>query len=135
MKESLITFIEGCEKEQFGLLEELVLQQSSSCNKAGVDAVGKRIAASLQETGMALEVVPEQEVGDQLIFRSPGYRAGCRSLLLVGHMDTVYPADSAFNWYREDEGKVFGPGVIDMKGGACNRHFCYQGLGPLRFAG
>lgn len=117
MRTELLTFLGNCEKEQFNLLEKLVLQPSFSRYKAGVDAVGRLIAASLQTTGMRLETVPEKELGDQLIFRSPGYRAGEPSVLLVGHMDTVFPRDSMFNYYREDGRTIHGPGVIDMKGG------------------
>jgi glutamate carboxypeptidase len=32
-------------------------------------------------------------------------------------MDTVFPPDTAFNFYKEDERHSYGPGVIDMKGG------------------
>lgn len=117
MRKELLTFLDTCEQEQFKLLEELVLQPSFSRYKAGVDAVGRLIATSLQGTGMNLETVAENELGDQLIFRSPGYRAGGPSVLLVGHMDTVFPLDSGFNFYRENGKKVHGPGVIDMKGG------------------
>ena len=41
-----------------------------------------------------------------------------RRILLTGHMDTVFPADSAFQqpqWLDDDT--VNGPGVADMKGG------------------
>lgn len=117
IRKSLIRFIDKHENEQFRLLEQLVLQQSYSRFKAGVDAVGNRIAASLQKNGMVLEVVREAEVGNQLLFRSPAYRVERPGLLLIGHMDTVYPVDSLFDWYRDDGSKVFGPGVADMKGG------------------
>ena len=128
MKESLVLFVEKSEKELFELLEQLVLQQSFSRFKAGVDAVGRRIATSLQGTGMVLDVVRESEVGDQLIFRSPAYRTGLPSLLLIGHMDTVYPVDTLFNWYFDDGKKVFGPGVIDMKGGLVAAVFAIKAL-------
>jgi len=132
MKESLITFIDRNEKEQFRLLEQLVLQQSYSRFKAGVDAVGARIAASLQGTGMILDVVRESELGDQLVFRSPAYRVGLPSLLLIGHMDTVFPVDSPFNWYKDDGTKVYGPGVIDMKGGLVTAIFALKALAGAR---
>ncbi len=32
-------------------------------------------------------------------------------------MDTVFPLNSPFNWYKDQDGTVSGPGVIDMKGG------------------
>jgi glutamate carboxypeptidase len=41
-----------------------------------------------------------------------------RRLLLIGHMDTVYPVDHPFQsttW--RDDGALVGPGVTDMKGG------------------
>lgn len=132
MKKSLIAFVEKSEKEQFRLLEQLVLQQSFSRFKEGVDGVGRMIAASLKGTGMSLEVVPESEVGDQLIFRSHAYRTGLPSLLLIGHMDTVYPVDSPFDWYEDDGRKVFGPGVIDMKGGLVCAIFAIKALAGCR---
>lgn len=132
LKESLLAFVERSEKEQFHLLEQLVLQQSFSRFKEGVDAVGQLIATSLQGTGMTLEVVRESEVGDQLIFRSPACRTGQPSLLLVGHMDTVYPVDSSFHDYRDDGVKVYGPGVIDMKGGLVCAIFALKALAACR---
>ncbi len=41
-----------------------------------------------------------------------------RRILLTGHMDTVFPADHAFQTLREIEpGIINGPGTADMKGG------------------
>lgn len=41
-----------------------------------------------------------------------------RRILLVGHMDTVYPAQDTFQSLQPcDHGKIIGPGVADMKGG------------------
>ncbi|MEP6786310.1 MAG: hydrolase [Sphingomonadales bacterium] len=41
-----------------------------------------------------------------------------RRILLTGHMDTVFPADHAFQSLRETApGIINGPGVADMKGG------------------
>ena len=41
-----------------------------------------------------------------------------RRILLCGHMDTVFPVDSAFQTPRHiDENTINGPGVADMKGG------------------
>ncbi len=128
MKESLVAFVEKNQKEQFSLLEQLVLQQSFSRCKGGVDRVGRMIADSLQGTGMVLDVIQESEVGDQLVFRSPAYRPGLPALLLIGHMDTVYPVDSHFNWYKDDGSKIFGPGVIDMKGGLVTAIFAIKAL-------
>lgn len=132
MKEALVAYVDQNEKEQFGLLEKLVLLPSYSRFKAGVDAVGRGIASSLQGTGMALEVVRESEVGDQLIFRSPACRLGKPSILMIGHMDTVYPVDTSFDWYKDDGARVSGPGVIDMKGGLVAAIFSLKALASCR---
>ena len=43
-----------------------------------------------------------------------------RRLLFTGHMDTVFPADSAFQEQRWlEDGVLNGPGLADMKGGLC----------------
>jgi len=128
MRNSLIKYLAGHEKDELALLQKLVLQQSSSFFKEGVDAVGEMITASLCDCQMQREVVAEQELGNHLLFRSPAYRSDRPSLLLIGHMDTVFPVDSPFNWYKEESDKVFGPGVIDMKGGLVAAIFAIKAL-------
>lgn len=132
MIKPITSFLDSCEEEQFTLLEELVVQQSYSHFKEGVDEVGKTIAASLQHTGMTLEVQEETKLGNHRIFRSPGCRDNRPSILLVGHMDTVFPLDSPFNWYREDGQKIYGPGVIDMKGGLVTAIFAIKALANMK---
>jgi len=117
MIEKVLTYLDDREENQFQLLRELVLQPSFSHDKEGVDKVGELIRRQLSDCGMKVEVVQEKEVGNQFIFRSAACSHGRKTLLLVGHMDTVFPVDSSFNWYKDDGAKVFGPGVIDMKGG------------------
>jgi glutamate carboxypeptidase len=117
MREKVAGFLRKNERDMFTLLEALVLQSSSSRFKKGVDAVGTLLAESLHSSGMSLAVDRQAEAGDNLLFRSPACRDGRSGILLFGHMDTVFPADSPFNWYKEEEDKVYGPGVIDMKGG------------------
>ena len=117
MRDRIDQFCRREEAGMFRLLEELVLQPSPSRYKPGVDAVGARLAAGLHSSGMVLETVRQSEFGDHLLFRTAACRDGRPSLLLFGHMDTVFPLDSPFNWYREEGSTVCGPGVIDMKGG------------------
>ena len=54
--------------------------------------------------------------GDHLFFE----RAGPTPIILVAHLDTVYPREQEladdFAW-REEDGRVFGPGTADIKGG------------------
>ncbi|MBU1567528.1 MAG: M20 family metallopeptidase [Proteobacteria bacterium] len=117
MRKKIAEYLHSEEKNMFKLLEALVLQPSSSRSKKGVDAVGALVVESLQSSGMSLEIDRQSEVGDHLLFRSSACHKSQPSILLFGHMDTVFPIDSPFNWYKDDGEKIFGPGVIDMKGG------------------
>jgi glutamate carboxypeptidase len=130
-REKIQDYLQDREAEQFQLLKELVLLPSYSRDKAGVDAVGRHLAASLQGTGMRLEVVPEEVYGDQLVFRSPACGKGAKPLLLFGHLDTVFPPESGFSWYREEGEIVRGPGVIDMKGGLVVAVFAIRALAAV----
>ncbi|MFH0782414.1 MAG: M20 family metallopeptidase [Pseudomonadota bacterium] len=131
MREKLLASVQENESDMFKLLETLVLLPSSSRFKRGVDAVGTLVVRSLGSSGMDLEISHQSEFGNHLLFRSPACRNGRSGLLLFGHMDTIFPADSPFNWYKDEGEKVFGPGVIDMKGGLVCAIYAIKALASL----
>ncbi len=114
------------------LLEELVLIQSGSRNKPGIDRVSRRIALEMETMGFSCEFQKETKYGNHLIARSPNIafdtNKGKKQILITGHMDTVFPADTTFNYYTEDETRCFGPGVADMKGGLVVGIFALKAL-------
>ncbi len=117
MREQLISYLKNHEEEQFELLKRMVLQPSYSRDIEDVDKVADIIIDSLKECKLNLEIVDGQGVrGKHLLFKTTACREQ-KQLLLVGHMDTVFPPKLGFNWYKREAGKVYGPGVIDMKGG------------------
>ena len=67
--------------------------------------------------GLGLKRVRQEKRGDHLVAFSPATEKAAKGILLMGHTDTVFPGGSSFDWYREDERRAYGPGVIDMKGG------------------
>lgn len=114
---SINIFLEQHQTDMLNLLEQLVLIQSGSYNKKGVDRVGRRIAEVLAENRLDLETVRQHDRGDHLVARSPAVGREPGQMLLVGHMDTVFPQDTAFNRFKQDHAYCYGPGVADMKGG------------------
>src|SRR5919204_5225944 len=100
-------------------LSDLAALSGMDCgtyDKAGVDAVGHVLREKLERMGLAVEVYDGGALGDSLVARWRG-RGGAR-VLLIGHLDTVYPQ----GWPREQpfrlEGDVArGPGTADMKAG------------------
>lgn len=96
-------------------IETLVRLESPSTDKAAVDRCGAVLADILQEAGADVEFIRQTERGDHLRARIRG--AG-RSVLLLGHFDTVWPLGTLERMpLRRDGDSLYGPGVFDMKAG------------------
>ena len=115
----------------FDLLEKMVLIQSGSHNKEGVDRVSGLIESSFQSNSVSCRLIEQAKFGNHLIVRSLCEDRFEKQILLVGHMDTVFPKDTDFNFFREDFTKCYGPGVIDMKGGLVAGIFALKALDSL----
>jgi len=76
-----------------GLIEALVNTDSGSFDKAGVDAAGERIRGFLAARGIACDVVPHERYGDGI--RATVGEGDGRTILLMGHRDTVYARGEA----------------------------------------
>ena len=120
-------------------LEELVTIDSGSYDTAGVDRAGDALAAQWRAIGFSAERLPLPGFGDRRIFKKTF--GGRGRVLILGHLDTVWPAGTGADWpYREEDGLAYGPGVGDMKGGlvmACEavralRDTGFDGLGEIR---
>jgi glutamate carboxypeptidase len=99
-----------------GLLAVLVNTDSGSYDKAGVDRVGQQIDEFLQEEGIDGEVFAKERAGDVRRFNVGG--PGNRPVVLMGHMDTVFPRGEAVRRpFAIRDGRAYGPGVCDMKAG------------------
>lgn len=57
-----------------------------------------------------------------------------KQILFTGHMDTVFPPDSSFQTARLEGDKLFGPGVVDMKGGILVMYAALMALEKSSFA-
>ena len=113
-----IRWLEGQEGAMLALLEELVNIDSGSYDKAGVDAVGARIAFFLAEHGVSVTTIPVEDYGDALKAQVAGSGGANRPVVLMGHRDTVFPkGEVAHRPFRITEGRAYGPGVADMKAG------------------
>ena len=102
------------------LLKTLVETESPSHDKAAVDRVGAIVAEEARKLGAHVEIIPNREAGDHVLARfgrgSTG--EGKKPILLLCHMDTVFPLGTLPKMpYREVDGKIFGPGALDMKSG------------------
>ncbi|CAN7363186.1 M20/M25/M40 family metallo-hydrolase [Phenylobacterium sp. LjRoot164] len=106
------------EARSLELLETLVNINSGTLNKPGVEEVGRRMQAELKALGFDVRWVPMAQVdrAGHVVAVHKGSGKG-RRMLLIGHLDTVFEPDSAFQKYVRRGDIAEGPGVNDMKGG------------------
>jgi glutamate carboxypeptidase len=102
-------------------LKLLVETESPSYAKSAVDRIGLIVAEEARKLGAQIEVIPNQEIGDHVIASfAPSESTGedKKTILLLCHMDTVFPLGTINTIpFHEADGKIFGPGTLDMKAG------------------
>jgi len=97
-------------------LRALVDVDCGTANKAGVDAVGGLFRERLRAAGLELTEFPLTDYGDCCLATLRG--TGKARILLIGHLDTVFPDGTAAARPMRFEGRrILGPGVSDMKSG------------------
>jgi glutamate carboxypeptidase len=127
----IISFLNAHEPDMFALLEKMVRIQSGSHNKEGVDRVARLIQSTFQSNTVSCRTVEQTDFGNHLMVKSLCKRPLDKQILLVGHMDTVFPENTDFNWYKENTTHCYGPGVIDMKGGLVVGIFALKALDSI----
>jgi glutamate carboxypeptidase len=76
------------------------------------------IGPELEGLGYDVRIVPGRVSGDHLYARPKGRRRGAPGQLLIGHTDTVWPLGTLERMpVRIEDGRLEGPGTLDMKGG------------------
>lgn len=127
---SVLSWIEGRHDNLVEELLGLAAINSGSYNLSGVAAMAEKLLALFEPISDRSELVdlpPTELMDDQGILQSQSAgRVLCCSrrpdapvrVLLCGHMDTVFAADSPFQRCQFlNDNTVNGPGVADMKGG------------------
>jgi glutamate carboxypeptidase len=116
-EKQILDWLAGQRGAMLALLETLVNTDSSSYDKAGVDAVGDHIRRFLDANGIATEVTTGTKFGDAITATVAG-GGGNRPILLMGHRDTVFPkGEPERRPFKIDGDRAYGPGVADMKAG------------------
>jgi len=127
-KDRIKSYLEDHEKQIVNLLEEMVCIQSGTLNRAGVNQVGTLVCREMAQIGFTCTIDEQEKYGNHIIARSPGFNRAQKQILITGHMDTVFPHDTRFDYFKQDKIHRFGPGVADMKGGLVVGIFALKAL-------
>jgi glutamate carboxypeptidase len=99
-------------------IRELVEIESPSDNKPAVDRIGQFLTAKFEALGGQTKFHRSTEFGDSLQIDFPSPNSSDKPVLLLGHSDTVYPLGTLAKMpYKIANGRLHGPGVLDMKSG------------------
>lgn len=115
----LLEYFQNHRQAMIDLLTTLVEYETPTRGKAHVDLLGTFMGQQFLALGASsVTRIPQTEVGDMLLAKwhedAPG-----KPILFLIHIDTVWPVGTlAERPVRiDDDGRLFGPGAIDMKGG------------------
>ncbi len=120
LEKKIIIEVENNNAEAILLLEKVVKINSGTFNLEGVKKVGTVFSNQFQSIGFIptwVEMPDEMGRAGHLFCELNTGKVKGKKILLIGHLDTVFEKDSPFQNFRQENGKIYGPGVDDMKGG------------------
>jgi glutamate carboxypeptidase len=99
-------------------IRELVERETKSREEARLDEIAGFVAGQLREIGGQVELIPQAGYGTHLLARFDfGHDRTEQGVLVVGHLDTVWPVGALerLPFRVTPEGYAHGPGIFDMK--------------------
>ena len=127
MAAPVVEWLNDKEPEAIRFLEALVNQDSGTYDALDVNRMGDLMAGALDELGFRATRIPQTEYGDHWVWEHRGSRD--KRLLAVSHIDTVFASGTAKSRpFTIDQGRAYGPGVLDMKGGITVLLFALRAL-------
>jgi glutamate carboxypeptidase len=113
----LLAASRGAEAEVIETLKDLVAVESGSANTDGLLKMADYCEKRLQALGARTERLKATRGNGQLV-KGSFTGSGTQRVMLIAHMDTVYPANTlATQPWKRDGNKLYGPGIADDKGG------------------
>jgi glutamate carboxypeptidase len=124
MKDTVVpmrALLAGARRKESSLIDltrKLVMCESPSDTKAAVDACAAIAADLIRARGGRVKLHKQREYGDVLEAGFGPRQRGVKPVLLLGHLDTVWPLGTLRNMpCRVGDGRLWGPGTLDMKAG------------------
>lgn len=117
-EKKIVDKVNSYEQEAIDFLEKVVNINSGTMNLKGVKAVGQVFNDAFQAIDFDtrwVEMPAEMNRAGHLFASINGNKG--KKLLLIGHLDTVFEADSPFQTFERKDSIAYAPGGNDMKGG------------------
>jgi glutamate carboxypeptidase len=125
----LLAWLRTQEPAMVELLRELVRAESPSSEPGSHEGALALLETAFQATGYATRRIGGDGTGRHLYARPAARLRGAPHQLVVGHLDTVWPLGSVGQRPpRLVDGRLYGPGAYDMKGGLVQLVYALRAL-------
>lgn len=129
----LLRYLRAREQAMLALLRSLVEIESPSNDKAGVDRCAARVAAEWKRRDAHAQILRHAQRGNRVRVEFNANAPEPGQILVLGHLDTVYPLGTLRRMpFRHAQGRAWGPGTFDMKGGLVLALFAAEALRAAR---
>ncbi|MCC0651444.1 MULTISPECIES: M20 family metallopeptidase [unclassified Clostridioides] len=126
-------FVDENREEIISLWKEIVNIESYTNCKESVNKLADRLKCEFEKEGLDCDLIDAGNNGSTLI-GTLGSNRNKKPIIFSGHMDTVFEIGT----FGEDpfkimEGKAYGPGVLDMKGGIVISLYVIKALNKIGY--
>lgn len=124
----ILSWLAARQNEMVASVREVVLRESPTHSKKACDELSDFLAHEFEHLGGDVKLHRQPEAGNHLQINFAG-RDRRKPVMLLGHFDTVYElgALETMPW-NERQGRLYGPGVFDMKAGIVQMMFALWAL-------
>jgi glutamate carboxypeptidase len=130
----VLRWLTNHEREMVACVRELVERESPTHSKLACDELCSYLEVQFERIGGRLKIHRQGIAGDHLQVDFPAANDR-KPLLLLGHFDTVYDTGTLASMpWREEKGRLYGPGVFDMKSGIAQMMFALSAVHEIRGA-
>jgi glutamate carboxypeptidase len=118
MQTDLLAAVDRRQPQMLDMLRQLVTLESPTEDWAAVNRCVSAVEGWIKASGGKSQRSKQKSAGDLLIGRFGPARGRAKPLMLLGHLDTVWPLGTLKKMpFRVAQGRAWGPGVLDMKAG------------------
>jgi glutamate carboxypeptidase len=115
---TIVQYFESKQPLMISWLNDLINTDTPSGHKPALDCFAEILSSRFREDGAQVQIIEQSESGNHVLIRFHPEDSHKKPILLLGHMDTVWDLGESLRRPASIEnGKVFGPGAVDMRGG------------------